>query len=99
MPAIAASVAFQITLAGGIGSIITGALTSLASSLILSGLQKLIAPKPPKPRGGSSAIQNSGITQQVKASDHGFASLFTEKCGVPVVFFSSPYRITINTFT
>jgi hypothetical protein len=66
MPAIAASVAFQITLAGGIGSIITGALTSLASSLILSGLQKLIAPKPPKPRGGSSAIQNSGITQQVK---------------------------------
>jgi len=66
MPAVAAAVAFQVTLAGGVGAIISGALTSLASSLILSGLQRLIAPKPPKPRGGSSAIQNSGITQQVK---------------------------------
>lgn len=66
MPPLAAAISFQVFLAGGIGSIITGALTSLASSLIMSGLQKLIAPKPPKPRGGASALQNSGITQQVR---------------------------------
>jgi len=46
-----------------IGTLITGALTSLASSLIMSGLQKLIAGKP---KTSGSSLQNSGITQQVR---------------------------------
>ena len=45
---------------------ITGIITSLATSLVMSGLQRLIMGKPSKPRGGSSAIQNTGITTQVK---------------------------------
>lgn len=38
-------------------------LTSVATSLILSGLQRLITPKP---KGQGQAIQNTGITQQVR---------------------------------
>lgn len=49
-----------------ISSVISGIVTSLATSLVLSGLQRLIMGKPDKPRGGSSAIQNTGITTQVR---------------------------------
>lgn len=40
--------------------------TSFMGSLVMSGLSMLMAPKAPKPKGVGSAIQNTGITQQIR---------------------------------
>lgn len=67
MPQIAAAISFQVLLAGGVGSIITGAITSFASSFVLSGLQKMIAGKPKSASlSGARGTLSGGITQQVK---------------------------------
>lgn len=65
MPPLAAAISFQVFLAGGWAAVIQGALIKMAVSFALSGLAKMLAPKP-KASGGQSSIQNSGITQQVR---------------------------------
>lgn len=55
------------TLIGATGAFsLTSVFTSLATSFVLSGLQKVLAPKPKKFGGGSGAALSSGITTQVK---------------------------------
>jgi len=65
MPPVVAAIGAAVASAGGIAGIAGSLFTNLITSLVLSGLQKLIAPKPPK-NSGQSLTQNSGITQQVR---------------------------------
>ncbi len=64
MPFLAALTPVLGTIVGSFS--LTSVFTSLATSFVLSGLQKLIAPKPKKFGGGSGAALSSGITTQVK---------------------------------
>lgn len=66
MPPLTAAVTAAL-ISAGVGAtaagLIAGAITSLATSFALSGLQRLLSPKPKK---SGSALQNSGITQSVR---------------------------------
>ena len=64
MPAVGALIAAAASAAAASFSI-ASILTSLATSFVMSGLQKLLTPKPKRPNFGGPALQ-SGITTQVK---------------------------------